>query len=848
LRTNVHIAVMVAFALANSARAQTAVDSTAASSARVHTVVAGEQYRAGSIHRFLLGADYRGLWTTPIQVHELDLRAFAGGLRPTRRVGGQQTLGLGMKGADGRDYTFRGLDKDPTEILPDELHGTIVDRLLQDQIASSLPGGTVAVSPILRAAGVLHSEPILVVMPDDSLLGEFRKDFGGLLGTFEEFPRATGGEPGTFGAVEIRNGEEMWKLLDESPATHPDSRAFLTARLVDLLIGDWDRHRNQWRWARIPGKEKWQPIAEDRDQAFVRFQGLLLSAGRVNQPQFVSFKDKYPGIEGLTWNGRDVDRRILADLEKPVWDQAARDLQSRITDEVIADAVSRLPAEYQAREGEAITKALRARRDALPEITDRFYRFLAHEVDIRATDQDEIAHVAHAENGDLEVAVSLRSDAGAPYVRRVFHADETDEVRIYLGAGADSVVTSGHSGITVRAVGGDGVDEMNDSQGTGLRVSDDASTRVQRGDGTKVDTRPYTPPPAPENAPWIPPRDWGRRNIWYPFIGGNTDLGVLFMLNFESEGYGFRKDPFADRHTFRVGYATGAGGFGADYRGEFQHENSRASHELYVRGSGLDFLHFYGFGNETQAPGDEDFYKVKQSLYRIEPSLNLPVGPKWMAHLRANVTYAKTKLEGDHFIDTAPPYGADDFLQAGAGVGLSLDTRDSEHVPTRGAHVVADGTVFPEVWDVASTFEEVHGEVAFYQSISVLSNPVLALRAGGRKVWGTFPYHEAAYIGGGRTVRGIPQQRFAGDASVFGNAELRIPLTRIYIFVPGNLGIFGLADVGRVYLEGESSDKWHSGFGGGVWCSFVSTANTASLSVATSDEGTRVYVVAGLAF
>ncbi len=29
-----------------------------------------------------------------------------------------------------------------------------------------------------------------------------------------------------------------------------DARAYLRARLMDVLIGDWDRHLEQWRWAR----------------------------------------------------------------------------------------------------------------------------------------------------------------------------------------------------------------------------------------------------------------------------------------------------------------------------------------------------------------------------------------------------------------------------------------------------------------------------------------------------------------------------------------------------------------------------------------------------------------------
>lgn len=823
----------------------------AASGAHTRTVVAGEHYRAGGFHRFLLGADYRNLWATPIEVVVLDLHAFAGGLRPVRRVGGQQTLGLAMKGADGRDYTFRGIDKDPSEILPPEFHGTFVNRILQDQIASSFPGGAVAVPPLLAAAGVLHTEPVLVVMPDDSLLGEFRPAFGGVLGTIEEYPRPAGdGNPGFGGAAEIINGAEMWQRMEESSATRPDSRAFLAARLVDILIGDWDRHRGQWRWARIPAHERWLPIPEDRDQAFVRFEGLIPAAGRQHLPQFVSFGDAYPGIEGLTWNGRDGDRRILVDLEKPAWDEVAADLKVRITDDVIAAAVARLPDAYRALEGAAIEQALQRRRDALPEVADRFYHVLARDVDIHASNEPEFATVTHAPDGEVEVAVSLAiGGVAAPYYRRVFYPDETDEIRIYLGGGNDSLVTTGGPGrITVRAIGGDGADVIDDRAGTGLRVSDSSENNVVlRGRGTKLDTRPYAPP-AREKAEWIPPRDWGRRNIFIPWIGGNSDLGVLFNVSVQSEGYGFRKDPWADTQTLRVGYATRAGAFGADYRGRFRRENSRSRVELYARVSGLDFLHFYGYGNETEATSDEDFYKVKHTEYVAEPSLHVPLGSLVTAVARLSAIYTRTDLDESRFIAVARPYGTEEFFQAGAGAGLVIDTRDSEAMPSRGARLRADATVYPPLGAVASTFGTLQGEAAYYQPIPVASRPVFALRTGGRRVWGTYPWHEAAYIGGGATVRGLAQQRFAGDASLYGSAELRIPLARIYVLVPGSMGVFALADAGRVFLAGESSQHWHTGAGGGLWLSFLNPDNTISASVAASEEGTRVYIHAGLAF
>src|SRR5262249_34973022 len=122
---------------------------------------AGEHYQAGGIHRFLLGDDYRDLWAMPVELPVLDLRLYAGGLKPVRRVGGQETKGLAMKGADGRDYTFRGIDKDPSEILPPELRESVARDIVQDQIASTHPAGYVVAPVLLEAAGVLHVTPEL---------------------------------------------------------------------------------------------------------------------------------------------------------------------------------------------------------------------------------------------------------------------------------------------------------------------------------------------------------------------------------------------------------------------------------------------------------------------------------------------------------------------------------------------------------------------------------------------------------------------------------------------------------------------------------------------------------------
>jgi hypothetical protein len=505
-RSGVLLTVVMVALLAAPSRAGAVSDTRGAGSNQTRTVVAGEQYRAGGFHRFLLGDDYRHLWTAPVTVPELDVRGFAGGLRPVMRVGGQQTLGLAMKGADGFDYTFRGIDKDPSDILPPEFHDTFVDRLLQDQIASSFPGAALAVAPLMNAAGVLHTNPILVIMPDDTTLGEFRETFAGVLGTFEAYPRGPhDGLPGFAGATEIINGETLWERLDADPNERVDARAFLTARLVDVLIGDWDRHRGQWRWAKLPDREGWQPIPEDRDQAFVRIEGLLPTVGRQRLPQFVNFGPDYPGVDGLTWNGRDGDRRLLVGLERPAWEETARELQARISDGVIDEAVARLPDAYREIEGERLAAALRARRDALPEIARAYYEFLARDVDIHCTSRADQVRVFG--DGDA-ITVTVETGEAGVWYHRVFRRDETGEVRVYLGGGDDAVMTSGtRAGITIRVIGGDGNDTVDDTAGLGVRVSDSqGDNTLARGKGTTLDTRVYTPP-ARERAEWIPPRD-----------------------------------------------------------------------------------------------------------------------------------------------------------------------------------------------------------------------------------------------------------------------------------------------------------------------------------------------------
>jgi hypothetical protein len=126
--------------------------------------------------------------------------------------------------------------------------------------------------------------------------------------------------------------------------------------------------------------------------------------------------------------------------------------------------------------------------------------------------------------------------------------------------------------------------------------------------------------------------------------------------------------------------------------------------------------------------------------------------------------------------------------------------------------------------------------------------PTLALRIGGRKAWGRYPFHEASYLGDAETVRLGRDQRFGGDAFVHANAELRTALTRAVLVLPADVGVSALFDVGRVWLHGEDSTRWHHAFGGGAWLAFLRPENVLSVAVAKSEERTGLYVSVGFAY
>lgn len=806
-------------------------------------VVAGKDYSMSGFGELFLGKHWRDLWTTPFEADVLDLNKFAGGLTPYKRGGGLQTKSLRLKGEDGKMYKFRSIDKDPTKILPPDLQKTIFADAVKDQISTSNPLAALIVAPMLNEIGVINAEPIVVYMPNDQRLGEYRKDFGDVLGTLEENPESgEEGEKGFGESDKIVNSFKLYKKLEKDNDTQVDDVEFLKARLFDLMIGDWDRHSDQWLWAGYEkdGKIIYKPIPRDRDQAFCLYDGLVPFFVGEYVTQIEGYGENYPRIYDLSWNGRYVDRRFLPQASKKVYDSLTQFIQSKITNEVIINAVKRMPAEWYKLEGKNLISMIKSRRDQLREAADEYYELVNEVADIFASDKSEYIEINHLSNDRVEVKMYKKDKEtsgkkGEPFFDKIFNSDYTDEIRIYLNEGKDVLEVKGvdNSGIDIKVI--------KDKEKLEVKGNRDNDIDIYKDDRTKNDEKERYEPFVEDRS-----HEWR----FSPIFNYDTDNGLEIGGGPVLYKYGFRANPYVYRMSLQGSYAFNAKSYNFKYIGDFYTIIKNTRINLEIQETQLAITRYFGEGNETQlldSLQDIHYYNVKQELFRVAPTFYIPVGKKFELKLmpfykNANVSYDQNTLLGQN----PNTYGIGRINFAGINSSFVYDTRDNTSEPYKGIYAQFLGNYTPNLFDNNYGFGKAGVDLRAYYTTDTVKGVTFAVRTGGGKVWGDFPFYESLFLGGANSLKGFSRERFAGDGVLLAESEIRIGVARVNILVPGILGISVFGGTGRVFLNGEDSKRWHSSFGSTIWITYLQRMFNVGVTVAKSDEGFKIFVGSGL--
>jgi outer membrane protein assembly factor BamA len=181
-------------------------------------------------------------------------------------------------------------------------------------------------------------------------------------------------------------------------------------------------------------------------------------------------------------------------------------------------------------------------------------------------------------------------------------------------------------------------------------------------------------------------------------------------------------------------------------------------------------------------------------------------------------------------------------------MGFENDHRDSKVLPTSGFYLNLKLQGYAGLNTYSRSFMQFLPELSFYQHIDRDSSFVIANRIGAGATLGNAAFYQSVFLGAQENLLGYRKYRFAGDHMFYNNFELRLRLKKVNSrFIPGELGIVGFYDVGRVWQKGESSQKWHNGTGGSVYYAPIKKA-VLRFTEGYSEEGWYPYVNIGLRF
>ena len=843
-------------------------------------VQASKRYHATHSREKWLGKNYRAEWEQKITAPVFDIGKEEGGLKILQRGGGNQTLSLRLEDSTGREYTLRSIEKFPERALPEPLRKTFAKDFVQDQISAAHPYAALVVPDLATAAGIYHTNPKVVYVPNDPRFGIYQKDFANQLMLFEERPAGSGKGMDFFGnADKIVNTTKLLEQLQKDNDNVVDQEFFLRSRLFDMWIGDWDRHEDQWRWAEFESKKgkTFRPIPRDRDQAFFINQGRIPKL--LSKPfllfQFEGFNEEVRTPSGLMFSGRYIDRRFLTELSKEQWAKIADDLASSVSDEEIESAIKEWPADIYKLHGEDIVKKLKSRRANLRSDALKHYLFLAREVSIAGSDKRELFEVERTENGNVKVSVfniNKEGEKGKKFYEREFFENETREIRLYGLAGDDHFVFTGKKNkIKVRVIAGNGNDVVDVKKDKGVLLYD-VKNEVTVSEGGSVKDRTSTDPKVNEYN-W---RDfkYGRKA---PLVYGayNVDDGLFIGGGYLVINQGFRKDPFRSRHILLGSYAINTSSFNLKYDGKFTGLIGKWDVELSADIKSPNYVNnFFGWGNESEFDKDIedsptvdvddaiDYYRVRFREIVLEPKISRKVGQ--YGFIKVGPTFQWIEIEepkGDRYIteysNSLPkPILEESKNYSGLTYSWGFDKRNHPTFTTRGIYFEQNSRFMKGI--SSPDFSSNNASLALYQSFKFPAIVTFAVRAGGGVNMGSYEFYQAQVLDGKTEIRGFRKTRFYGDKKVYFNNEVRIRLGSIqsYLF-PAHVGILGFYDVGRIWYKDSSgvdptapdgkSNAWHKGFGGGLWLTPFNLA-AVTAEVGHSTEGTLFYVRLGFLF
>ncbi|UZO81092.1 metallophosphoesterase [Aquimarina sp. ERC-38] len=821
------------------------------------------------VYEEIWGDHYRELYGTDVEVPVALLDTLYGGLEVVRRGGGHQTRTLRLQDKEGKEYNLRALKKSGVLFLQavlfkenyvkESLENTVSERILKDFYTAAHPYAFTVVPGLSDAIGLYHTNPRLIYLPKQKKLGKFNEDHGDELYMIEERPEEGHLDLESFGTPDdIESTQDVFERLRKDEKYKVDENEYIKARIFDMLIGDWDRHEDQWRWAEFElenGDHIFKPIPRDRDQAFSNFDGAFLGALKGSMgfaKQFQVYDEEVDDVKWLNISALRLDRNLLQSTTATDWKKQAEFIQKNLSDKAIDKAFERLPEAAKGETAERVKKKLKGRRNHIVSIAMEYYDYVSELGIIWGTDKDDYFEIIRMKNGKTEVIVRrIKDNKPADTVsQRIYDRAVTKELWIYGLDDDDVFEVKGKpdNPIKIRIIGGQNNDVYNIKKGRRVRVYDYKSkpNTVQKKGGARFKfTDNYSINHFNKD------QRTSKVNMILPNIGFNPDDGLLFGVTDVFTYKGFYKNPFTQQHSLGIGYYLATSSFDIRYTGKFA--GVLNNYNLVVKGvyTNPNFAeNFFGFGNGTENNQDElglDFNRVQMSTYGgtvgFEKTGRFGSYFSYMASVEGieiQRTPGRFLSESNIFSENSRIFNRQWF--GGFNITYRYESYDLLVNPSKGMKFELSAGSKTNLEDTDRTFGYIKPYLGFYNALSRNKRWVLKTAALSQfNITKNYEFFQSAQLGQENLLRGYRRQRFSGQTSLAANADVRYSFGQFKTsLIPLQIGVFVGSGVGRVWQDNTPEDNsWHADVGGGFWLNSTN-AISGTLNIFTGQDDVRL--------
>ncbi len=824
-----------------------------------------EETEKKEFYKWMWGDHYRNLYSKEIEAPVLQIDALPNNVRPISEGGGTQSRSLRFIDDNENEYTLRALRKSALRFLQtnainnhyveDYLDNTVAERYLMDFYTTAHPYAQFAMNDLSETLDVLHSNPKIYYVPKQKGLGIYNEDYGDALFMFEEHAGGENKDFETFGSPDdIISTTDLRFELMESKDSYVDEPSFIRARLFDMLVGNWDRHQDQWRWAQFKtedGKKRYEAIPRDWDQAFPKYDGTIIGMLKFTFPLLRKMESYDADVKNVKWfnlSGYPMDKTFIKNAKWNDWKKQVDFIQENLTDAEIDAAFNTLPKAAQDNSIDEIKKNLKSRRDGLQSIAKSYYEYLNNFEIIIGTEDDDNFLITRKPNGETDISISKDTVV----FKNTYNAKQTKEIWVYGLDGKDTFTVDGDGKdlINIKTIGGKKNDTYDFKNTKRVKLYDFKSKNntIVNAKSKKWLTDSYD----------INTYDYQKRkyneNIVFPSIGFDGDTGFRIGLKDRFTTYGLANNPFKSQHTIGAEYFFATNGFAIDYNAEFAQVFYNWNLGFDARYGSPNFtMNYFGEGNESTYDSDldRDFNRVRIRQWKISPYL-VHKSESSSYYFRSalesfEVSNDDERLVGQAFAADNDVYEQQLYLSGEVGYGYK--NQNNPAFPSRAMSADIAAGYKSSINGFDNSFAYIKPSIALTYPLHPSGIAVIATKLAGEAIIGdTYEFYHGAVIGGNTSLRAYRNERFNGKSAFYQSTDLRVGVTRFKTnFIPLQMGVSAGFDYGRVWSDNDNATKWHNDYGGSVWISGFSTL-TGNLGFYHGGDGNRLVFSLGFNF